>query len=334
VGGAPAQLYAALRVCAPVAGGLIGTMGSQMAGSMINHVVALPDEVLEAWVTTPLEHLRRMMAPLIPAAPGELISDQMHIERPFRDELELLDVLDAAGLGESAGYKIASRMYSSGKQEHRFLTLALDDKEVFTPSQRELFRQLHPYVDGALARMTLPLVAHEPLLIQIIEQDRAGYLCLSSTGAVVELNERAHVLARRYAEAAGVVGRCGALAGFVEYVLKESRRRQAWSLTHVSGSRIAIKLYHIDKESHAVGRDLTLVKLTEDDPLEALVSAGLSPRQCQVAHLLLYTSLGYKQIAAKLNMSEGTMRKHVENAYRRLGVRSRAELVARLPRLH
>jgi DNA-binding CsgD family transcriptional regulator len=334
VGGAPAQLYAALRVCAPVAGGLVGTMGSQMAGSMINHVVGLPDVVLDAWMTTPLDHLRRMMAPLAPAAPGELISDRMQIKGSFRDELALLEVLDAAGLGESAGYKVASRICQSGKQEHRFLTLALEDGEVFTPSQRELFRQLHPFVEEALARMNLPLVAHDSLLPQIVEQDRAGYLCLSSTGAVIELNERAHVLTRRYAEAARVVGRHGTLAGFVEHVLTESRRRRTWSLAHASGTRIQITMYRINKESHAVGQNLTLVTLAEDDPSKALESAGLSPRQCQIALLLAYSGLSYKQMADKLRMSEGTLRKHVEKLYRRLDVHSRAELVERLSRLH
>lgn len=333
VGASPERLYAALRECAPVAGGLIGTMGSQMTGSMINHVVGLPDVVLEAWAATPAEHLRRMMAPLVPAAPGELISDRMQITGSFRDELALLDVMDAAGLGESAGYKLSSRISPLGGQEHRFLTLALEDRELFTPSQRELFRRLHPTVEETLARMSLPLAAHQSFFMQMLEEDRCGYLCLSRTGAIVELNERAHVLAQRYAEAARVDMRRGSLVGFAEHVMKESRRRRVWPLAHANGSRIEIRVYHIDKETHAVGQDLTLVKLTEDDPFAALESAGLTSRQLQVARLLVSTSLGYKQIADRLGIRVGTVRKHVENIYRHFGVHSRPELIERLSRL-
>ncbi|HRI68856.1 MAG TPA: LuxR C-terminal-related transcriptional regulator [Polyangium sp.] len=55
--------------------------------------------------------------------------------------------------------------------------------------------------------------------------------------------------------------------------------------------------------------------------------SALTPRQKEVAGILSRTGLSYKQVASQLAISEGTMRKHTENVYRKLGVHSRAELV-------
>lgn len=52
----------------------------------------------------------------------------------------------------------------------------------------------------------------------------------------------------------------------------------------------------------------------------------LTPRQRDVAALLVETGLSYKQIAAKLHLSEGTIRTHTESIYRAAGVHSRPEL--------
>lgn len=56
----------------------------------------------------------------------------------------------------------------------------------------------------------------------------------------------------------------------------------------------------------------------------------LTTRQRQIAGLLSRTGLSYKEVASRLAISEGTMRKHVENVYRRVGVHSRAELMIAL----
>lgn len=55
-------------------------------------------------------------------------------------------------------------------------------------------------------------------------------------------------------------------------------------------------------------------------------SRKLTSREKEVVGLLTKTGLSYKQAASKLDICEGTMRKHVENVYRKQGVHSRAEL--------
>lgn len=69
---------------------------------------------------------------------------------------------------------------------------------------------------------------------------------------------------------------------------------------------------------------------TRAEPTRAAASHGttavLSPRQREIASLLSSTGLSYKQVAEMLEISDGTLRKHVENIYRKAGVHSRAEL--------
>jgi DNA-binding NarL/FixJ family response regulator len=59
---------------------------------------------------------------------------------------------------------------------------------------------------------------------------------------------------------------------------------------------------------------------------EALLR-GLPPRLLEIADLLVHSGLSYKEIAAAMGISDGTVRVHVQQLYRRLGVRSRPRLV-------
>jgi DNA-binding CsgD family transcriptional regulator len=338
-GDSPNLLYEAFRVCAPVAGGLIGAMDAA-AGSMISHVVGLSSDVLEGWAATPVSDLRRMMAPLVSAAPGELISDRSAITGKFRKELELLEVLGSAGLGESAGYKIASRTFASGKQEHRFLTIALEGKAAFTPSQREIFRRIHPMIEAALARMALPILPGQPVFAHFLEERRIGCLCLSSSRAILELNERARELAPRYARAARVEpGHRGWLDRFAERVSIEAQRGRRWHLLRDDHrASVEISSLWLAKETYLLAQDVILVmieetEIQETEPAPSPVRPsyeGLTRRQSEVAHLLVNTGMRAKQIAAYLDIAERTVGKHVEAIYERLGVNSRAELIERM----
>jgi DNA-binding NarL/FixJ family response regulator len=65
-------------------------------------------------------------------------------------------------------------------------------------------------------------------------------------------------------------------------------------------------------------------------PADPSASPALTPRQRDVAALLVGTGLSYKQIAARLALSEGTVRTHTERIYRAFGVHSRPELTVAL----
>lgn len=335
IGGSASAVFDALRACAPVVGGLIGVMSPELAGSSMSHVVGLPTSVLEGWATTPRDQLGRMMAPLVPAPAGELIADRAAITGSFREEIDLLRVLRSAGLGESAGYKIATQRGAGGRAEHRFLTIALDDGALFGPAHHDMFRCVQPAVQAALARIDVPLIAAEPIFAQILGEKRTGYLCLSERLTIVELNERAHDLVTAYADAAGVLLGRGCLDRFVQRVLAETEDGRAMRLTRGDGAaQLEVSAHRLGKEVHSIGEDLTLVMMSETEIAlpETDATLKLTERQRDVARLLSQTSLTYKQIAAKLGIAEGTLRKHVERVYRAHGAQGRSDLTLKIKR--
>ena len=64
----------------------------------------------------------------------------------------------------------------------------------------------------------------------------------------------------------------------------------------------------------------------EGDPLEQY---GLTGREREICTLLLTTGGAQKHIAGQLGLSADTVKFHVKNIYRKLGVQSRAELEAK-----
>ncbi len=74
----------------------------------------------------------------------------------------------------------------------------------------------------------------------------------------------------------------------------------------------------------SLGRRLLSVPVP-DVALERL-PAGLPPRLREIGDLLLNTGYAIKDIATRLDLHEGTVRKHIERLYRAVGVNSRAEL--------
>jgi DNA-binding CsgD family transcriptional regulator len=331
--GAPDAVFEAIGMCAPVAGGLVGVMDTSDLNATVSHVVKLPASVLEGWASTPIKHLHLMLAPLLGALPGQLISDSTAITGRLRDELTLLNQLRAAGLGESAGYKLATEHAVPGRSAHHFLTFALQEGQTFTRAHHAALAELLPDIRAALERLRVPLVASEPILSQIVEEQSIGYLCVSQNGGIVEVNHRAHTLVLRCLRAAGVEGGRGALDRFAQRVLQETTGARRWRLAaEGAGSTVEFTAHWLARESHALGQSLVLVMMQERDAPSALVpleSTELTPRQIEIARLLCSSGLPYKLIADRFGISEGTTRKHVENIYRCLGVNSRPELVAR-----
>ncbi len=73
---------------------------------------------------------------------------------------------------------------------------------------------------------------------------------------------------------------------------------------------------------------------TPDSGLDARIAQlGLTARQAEVLRLVAQ-GRSNKQVAAELQVSPSTVKRHLENAYDRTGARSRAALIARLLEPH
>lgn len=340
VQGSPEGVLDALARCAPIACGVVGTMGGRESTSIVSHLIRLPSDVSDGWATTPRAHLARMLAPLVPASPGTLISDTESITGQFREELELLQRLRAAGLGEAAGYKVSARPTEAGARAHRFMTFALDDGQTFTREHHHLLAQLQPGIHAALDRLWVPLVASQSILAQIVEEQTIGFMCLSKSRAIVEVNERLHLLVMRFLRAAHVEDGHGALIRFAERALNETMGQRIWCLKHEDGStQVNISTHHLAKESHVIGEDLQLVMMQEmllprleKNPLGGVVPlVNQTPRltaalrelddvEQKIVVAMVTTKVPNKQIAIEMGIGFRAFEKRIQRIADKLSI--------------
>jgi DNA-binding CsgD family transcriptional regulator len=78
-----------------------------------------------------------------------------------------------------------------------------------------------------------------------------------------------------------------------------------------------------------LGPTVVLLRRSSDETASVtrLRAAGLTPRQCAVLLELAHTGGANSDIAAQLGMSQGTVKKHLENIFRTLSVASRAAAI-------
>jgi DNA-binding NarL/FixJ family response regulator len=321
----PRSVLDAIARCVPVAGGTVGTMVVQGSlRSLTSHSVNLPSDMYESWMSTPQANLVKMMTPMMRGPVGGVFTDGREITGKLREELAVIRCMRKAGFGEAAGYKVGLRQTRSGATEIVFMTLALEGGAKFGPEHHEVLKALQPAALAAVQRLQVPLLSSQSILAQILEEQTIGYACISPDGRVVEANERAYVLAHRYA---GAVLATAARSCFADLAV---RLREAKDPGRTVGlGLLDVSAHVLAKESHPIDEDLTLLVMKEPRWPTSLPLDSLTDRQREIALLLATTSLQYKEIAHNLAISEGTMRTHAERIYRALGVRSREELILR-----
>lgn len=332
----PSALFDALRPCLPISAGLFSIIRPTAPDALVSHAVGLPQDVFESWLSTAPEQLARTLAPVIASPAGGLWRDSETIVGEHREQLDVLRKLDGAGLGEGAGYKILQRPSPWQGVEHFMLALIMERGDPIPPRSEALLAALNPALHAAVLRLGLLIVAREPILAQIVEEQALGYICVSTRGPVLEANRRAHHLVLRYRDAGRIQGQHRAVADFAERAREAVAGRRAWYLRAESpASLLEVNAHRLAKETHALPEDVILLVLKEIVAPPPVVEAPpalrlLTPRQREIAYLLARTGYSYKQIADRLSLSEATMRKHGENIHRTLGVHSRAELAALL----
>ena len=331
--GVPQTVFDALRPCTPIVGGLIGTLTPGTVDAMVTHAVGLPEDVLKGWFDTPREQMLMMLSPLIVASGGELISGTQGIPESMRDQLDLWRVMSQSGLGETAGYMVSDPVRH--QRRLTFLTFALDEKAQFTPRDHIMLGLLRHDIHAALERVGLPFIPSQSIMAQVMENRRSGFVLVSQeTMRCVEMNMRARELVGKYSESARIERGQYLMFSFAMRAVFETRRQDAWILSHHRGEgEIKVTVHELKKEEHAIGQDLWLVMLDETQyPAEMGMFAqfALTPREEQIAAFLVETSLFTKEIAARLGTSYDTVRTQIGTIYRKCGVNSRKELLVRL----
>lgn len=194
----------------------------------------------------------------------------------------------------------------------------------------------------ATERARLPLIPHERMHFQVLQEQNIGYVLLREDGVLLEVNRRAVLLSRKYSAGATASWRACVhelIAAVRAAAQRGSQATRSIQCSDGSGA-LELNLHRLAKEAYDIGQDALLIEMRETlwdrsaaGGAEALLSV-LPPRQRQIAGLLIETGLSYKEIADELSLSTGTVRKHVERVHRTLRVRSRAELVAKARKHH
>lgn len=209
------------------------------------------------------------------------------------------------------------------------VTIAINrSKRNFTERDREVIEVLQPH----LSRAFLQARHRERVQVIVAAQDAglreadAGLILLDPDGSVVHASALArHLLAHYYP---GRLDISGVLPESLVLWL-QSCTPDMPALTSVVGAYGRLQIRALSGHTPQGWRTLLLdeVRDREAPSVKSLRRLGLTDRQGQVLRLLC-TGCGTEMIAQQLYLSPATVRKHLENIYSRLGVKSRTEAVA------
>lgn len=244
------------------------------------------------------------------------------------------------GLSGAYGMLIARRQTDQDRELECILLFW--DTRTTGPTRREaaLVGVLHPFVANAIDRARQSRVFPDEPIRRNAQHHQLGLALFGADGTVIAHNQRAIDLASALDTSAArdrihsALRRLARRVGIPGETVVGTPRRLAISLPERE-SILDICAHSLPQVSHSSGRDLWVLVLHEldrsgtvRDEAQPSFLQTLPPRQRQVATLLARTGLSYTEIAAQLGLAPGTVRKHAEWAFRRLGVNRRFELTA------
>jgi DNA-binding CsgD family transcriptional regulator len=337
--GSPDSLFAAIRRCVPFACGLLDTVCASRPFEPTDVLYCISETFLAA-LTDVADHdtspLVSMHLPVGTAYRGiDLMPERMFRSIPIYQALYPHHGFDIPSV---LTLSVVPRSYD---REHNTIWLFPErGQRSLTSRERQMLEALHAEIRAAVERMRLPFLPQNSLLAQILAEERAGYVLLRRDGSLLECNHRAFVLAHRYAPTGAGGNRYDKLSHIIRQA-HETQSAGAFAARYIrradGASFLEVNQHKLAKEHNSLPEDATLIQLREMpihlEPIKPERHAALetlSPRRREVATLLANSSFSYKEMAHELGLSEGTVRKHTEQVYRAVGVRSRAELVALL----
>jgi DNA-binding CsgD family transcriptional regulator len=337
--GAPVSaIFDALKLCVPVQAGLLTFIRPSAPEALLSQAVGVEAHVHETWLRTPPSLFAKSLAPLLSSGAGSLRRDSETIRGELRERLEVLPLLDTAGLGEGAGYKVMERTIPWYGTEHVMLALLME-RRVPVPTRSDvMLAALNPALQRALLHVSLPFLAPSSIFPKMVAKDALGYLCVSPTGSLTATNLRALHLVDRYAGAAGIGGGRGITEAFARRAMERTRTAGPWQIAHDDSTSILhVHTYEIDDEAQPPSEGAVLVHMEElpTPPLSAKASCAralLTPAQLKVADLYVTTGAGNKDIALLLGKSPRTVSTQMHDICKRLGVGGRGEIAALIGR--
>lgn len=335
--GAPVSaIFDALKLCVPVQAGLLTFIRPSAPEALVSQAVGVEANVHETWLRTPPALFAKSLAPLLSSGAGSLRRDSETIRGELRERLEVLPLLDTAGLGEGAGYKVMERTIPWYGTEHVMLALLME-RRVPVPARSDvMLAALNPALQRAVAHVSMPFLAPSSIFPRMVAKDALGYLCVSLTGRLTATNLRALHLVDRYAGAAEIGGR-GITEAFARRAMERTRMAGPWQIVHDDATSILhVHTYEMD-ETPPPSERAVLVHMEElpTPPLSAKASrarALLTPKLREVADIYVATGATSKEIAQRLGKSARTVDTQMQQIRERLGVGSRGGIAALIGR--
>jgi DNA-binding CsgD family transcriptional regulator len=204
------------------------------------------------------------------------------------------------------------------------------ERRAFPAEKRRLLQRVSPILSGAFQNLARfgALSSHNQLLEELLRQEGANAIVLDAqgresfrTGTVTSLLER--WFPSRSSRDGGGVPRAwrermdAFMAGNVLSTTDSWREERGLNALEVCFTRLP----------RIEGRDLWALQLKEVHAIPEKWRRILTPRQFEAAALVVQ-GLANKEIAAKLDIAEDTVKDHVELARKKLKVSNRAGLIA------
>ncbi len=337
-GDSPEALVKALEPSLSVAAALLMVVNPGPPLSVTHHSLRLPQQLLDGWMRTQPQYFEQSLSYAVHSHSGDFWQGRQDFSQQLLKGLEVMEEMDGYGLGDGAGLKIDQHVAVGGRTAHVALAVMTHRGEGFPHQTTAVCHALAPALRKAVFRLSLPLSRGQSIHARVLEEDNVGFVCLSPDGeTIVEVNQRAYDLALRYRSIAGLGSGEFSLRAFVRLAGLKTCGDKPWQLIHPDGGGIMqVRAYSMPREHFDMAHDLPMLKLEEwslsppEEPDEFVLPAEfhkLTPRQSEIAKLLVEDGRAPKQIASDLKIAESTVRKHIENMHKTLKVQSTHELV-------
>jgi len=253
----------------------------------------------------------------------QILSDFLTAAQPYLWEGLEQQLMQTLGLEEQWGFGLVL----PSPQPLGFVLLR--DRRDFSERERELLEVLHPHLLQACTNAQA-LTQRQAEMAQLKQSlESTSLIILTPTGQVQVTTRRAEALLLQYFQPLGE-SEChlpDTLQRWVNYqLLPSAGRASSRSPLHVehAGQTLTIRLF-----DDPLGENAWLLLVEEvPTPLSADLFEGLgfSPREAEVLFWLVQTKCP-DEIATRLSCRCGTVKKHLEHIYKKLGVQTRVAAV-------